>query len=233
MPLLRSDIETALKPHGFLLRGAFLLDEEQDAELLRHYPSARQLLLIGNAGSAIWQPLKHFIAANPDVEHPLDRWTAETLQEIAAGFGLISLFPFGEPPWWPFQQWAQRAENVFPSPVSVLIHPEYGLWHAYRGAFLLDDPIGTSLAGTEESPCDRCRDRPCLTACPVDAFSVAGYDVGACADHVNAKEDNACRTLGCLARLACPIGVNWRYQPEHAVFHMDAFQRVHPVQDRD
>ena len=37
--------------------------------------------------------------------------------------------PVRRPPYWPFQQWARRAEPVHPSPIGVLIHPRYGLWH--------------------------------------------------------------------------------------------------------
>ena len=48
--------------------------------------------------------------------------------------GAAPIYPFGGPPYWPFQRWAQRAEAVFPSPLGILIHPEYGLWHAYRAA---------------------------------------------------------------------------------------------------
>ena len=41
-----------------------------------------------------------------------------------------ALFPFGGPPHFPFQQWARRAEPVHPSPIGLLIHPIYGLWHS-------------------------------------------------------------------------------------------------------
>jgi hypothetical protein len=32
---------------------------------------------------------------------------------------------------------------------------------------------------------------------------------------------------GCLARNACPQGHDYRYTPEHAVFHMLAFAKNH------
>ena len=34
-----------------------------------------------------------------------------------------------------------RAEGLKPSPLGVLVHPDFGLWHGYRGA------IGENLAG--------------------------------------------------------------------------------------
>jgi hypothetical protein len=224
-----SDIESLLQPLGLILRGGFSLDPEIDADLLRHYPQARQLILIGNAGSAIWPAIARFSQANPQDLHPLDHWTAETMGEIASRIGVVSLFPFGGPPWWPFQRWAQRAESVYPSPLAILIHSDFGLWHAYRVAFLLSEPIDLPAVQRQPSPCDSCRDRPCLTTCPVSAFSTAGYDVETCASHVNSEAGSACQARGCLARLACPVGTAWQYEPAHAAFHMAAFQRSHPT----
>jgi hypothetical protein len=33
-------------------------------------------------------------------------------------------------------------------------------------------------------------------------------------------------TTGCKARLACPIGAAYRYEPEQMAFHMEAFRRA-------
>lgn len=218
-----------LQSKGLLLSGGFMLDPEQDADLLRSYPQARQLVLIGNAGSAIWPHLKSYIDAHPNASDQLDQWTAETLQEVAQQIEATCLFPFGAAPYWPFQRWAQRAEDVHPSPISILIHPEYGLWHAYRGAYLLRQPIDLPAVVRKASPCDSCSDRPCLTTCPVTAFSVSGYDVEACATFIHRQQGVDCHLHGCMARRACPIGANWRYDPPHALFHMDAFLRAHPL----
>jgi len=223
------EIVELLQPLGLLLRGGFALDTTADADLLQQYPAARQLLLIGNAGSAIWPHLAQYMAANPGIANPLDRWTAATLGDLATRIDAVSLFPFGGPTWWPFQRWAQRADTVHRSPLAILIHPRYGLWHAYRAALLLRNPIVLPAVEAQESPCDSCADRPCLTSCPVGAFSATGYDVESCAAHVNAEAGVACRTLGCQARLACPIGAQWRYQLDHAAFHMAAFRMAHPA----
>ena len=229
MPQSLDDIAALLQPLGLILRGGFALDPEIDADLLRAYPQARQLILIGNAGSAIWPQIAGFIAANPADQHPLDHWTAQTLADIARRIDAIGLFPFGGPPWWPFQRWAQRVESVHPSPLAILIHPAFGLWHAYRAALLLAEPVELPVVAEQASPCDGCADRPCLTTCPVGAFSLSGYDVERCAAHVNSASGDRCRRLGCLARLACPVGVAWRYESDHAAFHMAAFQRAHPT----
>ncbi len=221
-----TDIAAMLAPHGLILRGGFALEPERDADLLRQWPEARQLVLIGHAGSTIWPPLEDFIDAHPSDEHPLDHWTVQTVDRLASEIGAVDLYPFGGPPWWPFQRWAQRAEPVASSPIAILIHPVYGLWHAYRAALLLEQAIDLPIAATSGSPCDTCCDRPCLTACPVGAFSSEGYDVGRCAQHVDGPAGGACRDGGCLARRACPVGAAWRYEAAHAAFHMEAFVRA-------
>lgn len=224
-----NEIVEALQLQGLLLRGGFLLEPETDKALLDRFPDARQLLLIGNAGSRIWPRVKQFQTGNPSVADPLDHWTATVLNKIAGEIEATALFPFGGAPWWPFQQWARRADTVSPSPLAILIHPTYGLWHAYRGALLLRSAIELPRWAPATSPCDSCRDKPCLQTCPVAAFSPSGYDVDACAGHVNSAGGLECQTRGCLARLACPVGQQYRYESEHAVFHMAAFRRAHPT----
>ena len=218
-----ADITAMLTPHGLILRGGFALEPARDADLLQAWPGARQLLLIGNAGSAIWPYLTDFIRDNPQADHPLDRWTREKVSHVAQQLGVIDLYPFGGPPWWPFQRWAQRGEPVSPSPLGILIHPVFGLWHAYRAALLLEQAIDLPVAAPAASPCDSCEQRPCLSTCPVVAFTPQGYDVAGCAEHVISQRGMSCRTGSCLARLACPVGESWRYEREHAAFHMAAF----------
>ncbi len=127
-------------------------------------------------------------------------------------------------PFQPFQRWAQRADDVWPSPIGLLIHPVHGLWHAYRGAFLFADEVtGLPTVGIRSNPCLMCVDRPCLSTCPVDAFTPAGYDSASCAGHVRSDREPDCRADGCAARRACPVGVEFRYGPDQMRFHMDAF----------
>jgi len=228
MAVRRDEIEAALQAQGLLLRGGFTLDPARDQDLLTQFPEMQQLLLVGNAGSAIWRSLSGFIADHPMAAHPLDQWTEQVLGDIASAIGAVSLFPFGSAPWWPFQRWAQRADTVFPSPVAVLIHPTYGLWHAYRGALLLREPVELPILAPQASPCESCAAKPCLTACPVGAFSTTGYDVEGCATHVHGATGADCRLGGCLARRVCPVGGDWQYEPEHMRFHMQAFLRAHP-----
>lgn len=221
MPI--AELEDALARHGLRVRGGFATDGAIDQAILTHAPWARTVILVGNVGSELWDRSGAAIAAmaGPD---PLDRWTRQTIDPIARSMEGAALYPFDGPPYWPFQRWAERAEGVRASPIGIQIHPEYGLWHAYRAAILLRSALALPRA-EQAHPCDTCADRPCLTHCPVSAFSPGGYDVDRCVDHVVAvqHESGTCSDIGCLARLACPVGAQWRYRPDHARFHMSAF----------
>jgi hypothetical protein len=114
---------------------------------------------------------------------------------------------------------------VHPSPIGLLIHETFGLWHAYRGGLSLSERIALPPAEPRARPCDRCADQPCLSACPVQAFRAGSFDLDACVGHVLSAAGTDCRENGCRARRACPIGPQFRYVPEQARFHMRAFLR--------
>jgi ferredoxin len=156
---------------------------------------------------------------------PLDRWSTRVVGELAAALGAMPLFPFGGPPYQPFLRWATASGRMWPSALGMSLHDEHGVWMSFRGAlgFAALDGIEPA-AGTR--PCDTCAMKPCLKACPVDAFDGERYDVAACAAHVGSREGAACRERGCLARRACWIGQDHVPEPERAAFHMAAFLRA-------
>ena len=131
--------------------------------------------------------------------------------------------PNDGPPYRPFQRWAQRASALHQSPLGVLIDAEFGLWHALRAALLFSHPIDLPPRPETASPCDSCADRPCLSACPVDAFTAAGYDAARSRAHVASAAGTACRTGGCLARRGCPVGAEHAYEDAQQAFHMASF----------
>ncbi|NQW00400.1 MAG: hypothetical protein HQ483_11925 [Rhodospirillales bacterium] len=214
-----ADIDRALACLGMNCRGGFRLAQTD-------IPGHRGwLVLVGNAGPAMWQAFR----ASPEADSrsagadPLDRWTRRSLDAVAGQFGASALYPFDGPPYHPFQQWAMRAEPVVPSPIGPLLHPRYGLWHAYRGALVIDHAIDFPRPERLASPCQSCIDKPCLSACPVGAFQPGGYDVPACVSHVASDPAPRCRSHGCLARHACPVGQDFAYGPDQAGFHMEKF----------
>ena len=99
------------------------------------------------------------------------------LDDVARRFDATALYPSDGPPYLPFQRWAMKAEPVRSSPLGILIHPDYGLWHGYRGALAFAGALPLPPRDERASPCDDCADRPCLSTCPVAAFGEAGYDV--------------------------------------------------------
>lgn len=206
-----------LAVHGLILRGGFHPEPGDDAP-----EDAATLLLVGNAGAEMWPA---FSAAGRSEANPMNAWTVRVVAPIAAAAGGRALYPFDGPPYRPFQRWALRAEAVHPSPLGILIHPDYGLWHAYRAALVFSDRIALPPRRERPSPCASCADRPCLSACPVDAFTPGAYDAAACRAHIASPAGADCMDLGCRARRACPVGDKWRYEPDQARFHMAAFRR--------
>ncbi|PRD58052.1 4Fe-4S dicluster domain-containing protein [Phyllobacterium myrsinacearum] len=220
-PLL-DQITAALEPHGLVPRGGFVFGPGEAAPCLRHDAAARSIVLAGHFGSSIWPHFTRWRQAHSGQPDLLDAWSKAVLTQVADKLGGQAVFP-SDKPYLPFQQWAKRAESLSASPLGLLIHPEYGLWQAFRGALLFDRAIGFPAVPLNNHPCDSCIDKPCLHACPVDAFDGTGFAVGRCRGHLAVPEGALCRDGGCLARLACPIGREHAYTPEQQRFHMAAF----------
>ena len=163
---------------------------------------------------AIFTQSPEYKDGQPD---PLARWSRRVLTAIAADIGADPLFPFGGPPYAPFFTWAVKSGRCWASPIGFLVHDEAGLFISFRGAFRQS---GAAHKNRSTQPCETCP-KPCATACPVGAFD-DGYDVAACKTHIASDAGIDCRTKGCLARRACPVGQGNRL-PAQAAFHMEAF----------
>lgn len=226
MALELRTVVDAVAESGLAYRGGFQVAPEDAVPPFPDGRPAATLLLFGNRGSDLWPVFSASPEAGDGRPDPLNRWSQRLLCEIAAATGGMAHFPFGGPPYVPFLRWAQRAEHVAPSPLGMLIHPRYGLWHAYRGALAFAEDLALPPLVNEEHPCESCADRPCLTACPVAAFRPDHYDVAACVDHIKDALGVDCMSGSCLARRACPIGRDFTYTAPHARFHMEAFLRA-------
>jgi len=217
-------IAAALERYGLVPRGGFVFDEAVSGPLPVQGVTAQSVVLVGHYGSSIWPHFARWWQDHPDVQDPLDRWSKDVLTAVAVKFGAMAVFP-SDRPYLPFQQWAKRAEGLRASPLGMLIHPEYGLWQAYRGALLFDRALDFPSGGPQRYPCDDCQDKPCLETCPVNAFSGSGYDVVRCRAHLASGEGSACLNGGCLARRACPVGREYAYNAPQMRFHMNAFAK--------
>ncbi len=216
-------IKRAIAATGLIQRGAFHPRADDGVP-----DGGGTVVLIGNAGPALWAS---FYRQRQDEPHPLDCWTRRVLGKIVrnltADFPAVRvLFPFEGPPYLPFQRWAKRAEPVHYSPLRQLIHPKFGLWHAYRGALVFTEKLDLPRPKQHPSLCQNCADKPCLAACPADAHKNDAYDIPACIGYLEEQAGNGQKNglgNGCLARHACPVGLKYAYRPAQAGFHMQAF----------
>ncbi|MDX8532343.1 4Fe-4S dicluster domain-containing protein [Mesorhizobium sp. VK25A] len=217
------EIAAALAANGLILRGGFSFGDDEVAPAGPSGAPTRSVLLVGQAGAAPWPHFQRWLERQArDIANPLDSWSREVIGAVAQEFGARAVSP-SDRPYLPFQQWAMRAEGLKPSPLGILMHPTYGLWHAYRGALLFEDELSLPEVHEAIHHCDTCVEKPCLKSCPVDAYSTEGFAYQACLAHVRGADGKACRNGGCLDRNACPYGAEYRYAADVQAFHMAAF----------
>jgi hypothetical protein len=225
-----AQIGTALGDAGLVILGAFHPGPEDHVPNLSDARRAATIILAGTAGGSMWPFFQPFAKSG---KKPLNEWSAALLKRLAAQFSARALSPSEGPPYHPFQRWALRSGEVHLSPIQILIHPTYGLWHSYRGALIFADHVELPAPQDIPSPCNSCAAQPCRNACPVGAFRPDAtdmqniYDLEKCAGHVGGTDHNECRMTGCAARHACPIGQDHAYPPAQAQFHMAAIVKTH------
>ena len=219
-------LEQRLREYGLYLRGITRLNPDE-LESYGFPVDRAAIALVGNIGSSYWPLFSESPEYADGAADPLDRWSRRVAETVAVEFSLQPVYPFEGPPYYPFQRWAQRAEALEQSPIGVMIHPEFGLWHSYRFALLGAEFEAVTAGHAAASPCIDCSDKPCLRRCPVDAFDGSGYDVEACAGYLRQMPLAECHALGCLARYACPVAPGLRYVPEQGRFHLQAFLGNH------
>ena len=225
MEITPDPIDEALRSTGLRRLGSF---QPEPSDGVPDCQETSTLILVGNAGPDMW---RGFSSSDIDENdpNPLDNWSRRVLGDVAEvltrrlSVYVQALFPFDGPPYMPFQRWALRSGAVHPSPIGPLIHGDYGLWHAYRGALLIAAELKDAPPDQTVSPCLVCTEKPCLTTCPVNAFSEHGYDVPACLDLLEKHPNGDCLSASCLARRACPVGRAYIYEQDHARFHMEKF----------
>jgi ferredoxin len=223
------DLELALKPYGLHLRGLFALNDDDKATLTQLISKLTNknnlaIALVGNIGSSFWPQFTSASEHTDGMPDPLDRWSKRVTSQLEKDLDTAPLFPSDGPPYFPFQQWAKRAEGLSQSPMGLLIHPQYGLWHAYRFALILStNEAFPESAAIVESPCISCAEQPCLNTCPVEAFTTNGYNIPKCTEYLKLNTSSNCNQKGCQARLACPVGNIHRYVDAQHLFHLKAF----------
>jgi len=217
-----SELQKHLALQGLFIRGCFSPDTVDHLEPLPN-ATASTLAMIGSLGSSLWPAFsssREYLDKKPN---PMDRWSQRLGDKLAERYSGQAYYPFAGPPFLPFISWAQKAENIQASPLGLNLHPDVGLWHAYRFALLLPIESPKNLTPPRPHDCDQCTDKPCLSACPVEAFSEHSYKTQVCREHLTSHNNSECMQSGCLARQACPTGKKHQYNLEQAQFHMRAF----------
>jgi hypothetical protein len=179
------------------------------------------VVLIGPAEPGFWPHLTAQPEWQDGAPDPVDRWSRRVIGRLACDLEGKAYFPFGGPPYHPFQRWALRTGRMWQSPVRLLVHSSQGLMVSFRGALALRE--GIELPPLAQ-PCADCA-APCLSACPAGALTEAGYDVPACHAFLDRAEGQPCLEGGCLVRRACPVSQGYARLGEQSAYHM---RRFHP-----
>lgn len=155
--------------------------------------------------------------------NPIDRWSKRILNALAQSAGATAHYPSDGPPYAPFIAWAMATGRFWQSPTGMMVHDRAGLMISIRGA--LEFPSSIEAADPAKSPCDSCTDKPCITACPVNALSDAhAYDVPVCKAYLDTPGGVPCMTKGCHVRRACPVSQAFDRPEAQSAFHMQAFR---------
>lgn len=209
---LLQKVDAVAAPHGLMAMGG------------THTDAGKTIVLVGTS-ETFWDHFTEAPEYSDGGADPVDRWSQRIIPQLmleTAAQGVV--YPFGGPPYAPFLAWAKQTGEAFDSPVGMLVHQRAGLMISYRGALVFDAcwPLPVMRP---RNPCKSCTERPCLTACPVDALSGQHvYDVPACKSYLDTAEGNACVALGCAVRRACPISASFDRPAAQSAHHMRAFK---------
>ena len=222
MSVGRAELAAIVTEVGLALRGSCGLAKDEFVDIDPRTAGRQSLVLLGFTGNRQWMAFEQSLEYQDGARHPLDRWSRRVIGTLAERLDALDVYP-NDRPALPFQTLALRCESVHRSPLGLLIDPDYGLWHAYRGALLFRERWSGAPVIPTSSPCESCVGTPCLHGCPVEAFRQDTLIVEDCVRHIDGPAGTSCLTAGCRARLACPVGAEYRYAPRQAAFHMNAF----------
>jgi hypothetical protein len=202
-----------------ILDCATLPDETVQALVSEDIPvhDYTRLVLVGHGGRRLWQALAAFGMKTAD---PVDHFSLTMIRQFIDDYlgapPVLILYPSGYTI--PLQKLGILAGWHHPSPLGLGINQTYGLWFAYRSVFLTTMSLPPTQHQLTTSPCDTCRDKPCVSACPAQAVQDVGqFRVMNCVDY-RLQTQSSCRDR-CLSRLACPVAPEHRYDLEQLNYH--------------
>lgn len=212
-----SEIAAACRSKGLEIAGAFHSQPKDDLPT-----DCQTLVMLCPREPGFWARIE----AEPEFTgpDPIDRWSERVIGQLAHDCDALPLFPFGGPPYQPFVRWAFRTGRVWQSPVSLMVHDKMGLFLSFRGALAFHQRLDLPEADNP-SPCERCDDKPCLTACPASALTGRGYNLAACHDFLDGAEGKDCLNAGCAVRRACPVSQGYGRLERQSAHHMRYFHK--------
>lgn len=176
-----------------------------------------RMVLLGNGGRRFWEA---FSAAKMTGDDPVDRFSVNVttcfIEVYLPPAAWRLLYPGPLP--LPLQRLGELAGWCHPSPLGSGVSGEYGLWFAYRAAFVTAVELPVLITPAGESPCRSCMTHDCVVACPSRAVQRdAALDLDACVNH-RLLPASSCAER-CLARLACPYAAEHRYTDAQLSYH--------------
>ena len=177
----------------------------------------QRLVLLGHGGRRLWAALQEWGGQTAD---PVDDYSTQITRQFIHHYlndpPIYWLYP-DTPYLVPLQQLGTWAGWSYPSPLGQGIHPEFGVWFAYRAAFLTTAVLPLRVTPKRPSPCASCTEKPCITTCPVGAVQPDRFDVDGCARY-RLRTHSPCADR-CLARLACPFFPEHHYTLPQIQYH--------------
>ena len=179
-----------------------------------HLQDYFSLILIGHSGNSMWRRLNEQgdIGLDPDPVDKFSVFQAELFVDRYLGScEHVVLYP-GDVHI-PLQQLGALAGWHHRSPRGLGINKTCGPWFGYRVVLLVRTKLPPLVDQLGESPCQQCADKPCISTCPAKALSDADLpNISLCVGY-RMQEQSPCEAQ-CLARLACPVGPEFRYCDE-------------------
>ena len=179
--------------------------------------SFSHLMMTGHGGKLFWQKLQEKEMPTAD---PVDQLSVQLTQQFIDHYlgnpEHLLLYPLTQY-LVPLTQLGEVANWSHPAPIGQGINPEYGVWFAYRTAFLLNGRFPTITHPPTASPCQSCVEKPCISACPSSAVTQTNFDIFACTDF-RVEPASPCADR-CLARIACPVAPEHRYTLAQIQYH--------------
>lgn len=173
--------------------------------------AGRQLILIGHAGTALWDALKKSGIATAD---PIDDFTVRTVRRWFAEYHAHRNYEiiYPGPAAIGLQGLGQLAGWHHATPFMVGIDRRWGTWYAYRAVVIADTRFAPTRPAASTSPCASCEHTLCISNCAAAALEGGRFDMQKCLAY-RKLPGSRCKAT-CLARISCPVGSAHRYADE-------------------